>query len=314
MTAVVAMQNVMSHEYEKQYNTANSNAVIENNGTESKLHENVNLPSSLEAEAEEETTAEKAAENAPKGSAKRKSDNRQKTFCEEFLGNEINSSQQEAINRLSTEEGIQSMIKWLENARNEEKSHRLCLLLAQCWKADIGVNLLTKHGIGKLVREFKKHPNKEVQKAATEVVKKWKNVIEEYPLQTKPATQAPAAQSKLPPAASTAPKPEIKNEPKNRPKTARTKTTKFRKTGFEGDDDEEEDPPVKKPATTIASRPSASVSKPLIPKKLPGVAAPSNSFMQALSAGSSVNAVELQRRRKKPTPVIDLPLTAPGVN
>uniref|UniRef100_A0A914Y5H1 Uncharacterized protein n=1 Tax=Panagrolaimus superbus TaxID=310955 RepID=A0A914Y5H1_9BILA len=55
---------------------------------------------------------------------------------------------------------------------------------------------------------------------------------------------------------------------------------------------------------------STPITKTIIPKKSPGSAVVSNSFMNALSAGSA-NAVELQKKRKKPPPVIDLPLNSP---
>uniref|UniRef100_A0A914R359 Uncharacterized protein n=1 Tax=Panagrolaimus davidi TaxID=227884 RepID=A0A914R359_9BILA len=80
--------------------------------------------------------------------------------------------------------------------------------------------------------------------------------------------------------------------------------------GFEGDEKESRAPSSKKPAPTFASQLSTPITKPTVafPKKSPFV---SNNFMNALSAVSSVNAMELQRKRKKPPPVIDLPLSSP---
>lgn len=44
----------------------------------------------------------------------------------------MTSIQQDAINRISTLEGLKQMKKWLENARNKQEYKRVCMLLAQC--------------------------------------------------------------------------------------------------------------------------------------------------------------------------------------
>jgi hypothetical protein len=142
MTAVVAAQNIMSCEYEKElsFTTTSNNDITQSNGSEFKLQENVNSQPSLEAmglqpEAEEEDAAEaKIVENlsSPKGSTKRKTDNHQRTLCEELLG-EVSQSQQEAIERISTPEGLKQMNKWLVNARDSQQNKHLCILLAQCF-------------------------------------------------------------------------------------------------------------------------------------------------------------------------------------
>uniref|UniRef100_A0A914PQG0 TFIIS N-terminal domain-containing protein n=1 Tax=Panagrolaimus davidi TaxID=227884 RepID=A0A914PQG0_9BILA len=72
------------------------------------------------------------------------------------------------------------MKKWLETARSEEQPKRLGMLLAQFWKAEINVDELSKTNIGKLVRELKTHPDSDVRATSNEVLKKWKEAVEDY--------------------------------------------------------------------------------------------------------------------------------------
>uniref|UniRef100_A0AC35GQW7 Uncharacterized protein n=1 Tax=Panagrolaimus sp. PS1159 TaxID=55785 RepID=A0AC35GQW7_9BILA len=310
MTAVVAsMSNNMVHEYDKEISSVAStkNEIAQDNGAESKLKskEDVEMipeptleSMGLQREAEDDPIVENLT--ASKVSSKRKSTEKGETkYCEKLLG-EINEHQQEAINRISRPGGLLQMKKWLETARSEEQPKQLGLLLAQCWKAQIN---------------------------------KWKQAVEDDEMKKVNASKKAAASAPMPATAASksasVPKPssslttskpqssapiiskvEKKTAVVPRPKTARTKNTAFRKTGFEEDEEESRAPAPKKPAPTMSSQLSTPITKPTVsfPKKSPVV---SNSFMNALSSGSSVNAMEIQRRKKKPPPVIDLPLSSP---
>uniref|UniRef100_A0A914P4L4 TFIIS N-terminal domain-containing protein n=1 Tax=Panagrolaimus davidi TaxID=227884 RepID=A0A914P4L4_9BILA len=213
MTAVVAtMSNNMAHEYDKEIShiASTNNEIAQDNGAESKLKakEDVEMIAEptlesmgLQREAEDDAIVENLS--ASKISSKRKSSEKGETkYCEK---GEINEPQQEAINRISRPGGLLQMKKWLETARSEEQPKRLGMLLAQCWKAEINVDELSKTNIGKLVRELRKHPDSDVRTASNEVLKKWKQAVEDDEMKKVNASKKLAAAAQIPATAASKP-------------------------------------------------------------------------------------------------------------
>uniref|UniRef100_A0A7E4V338 C3H1-type domain-containing protein n=1 Tax=Panagrellus redivivus TaxID=6233 RepID=A0A7E4V338_PANRE len=240
----------------------------------------------------------------PKGASKRKTDPNGKSYCETLVDKSMATPEQlKAIECIGTERGMIQMNNWLTAASQENDVKRLCNLLAQCYHAEVTVALLSAGETPKTVRQLRKFGNKDVQRAANEVYKKWLVVVQHDVKKTSANKTAAPAKPHVPKGVSVATNPldllDAEDEPapapppvkrpslKARPKTARTKQTKFRLTGFEEDADDQA-APVTMPVKTLVQKPGSVSSRPAT-NALPATHAPavvSDAFANALAASA----------------------------